>query len=130
MAAVVRKFTIPPSLQDEQTARLKDAIRALPPKQRRLADCAPAVAVASSVELRSDAAEITYEIEDARPVAEVISGGPIETEQLLDWAGQLCAAFAAAYPEGESALLRHGGLCPDAVRVTAEQQLCVLDFGV
>ncbi|MCH8914084.1 MAG: protein kinase [Planctomycetes bacterium] len=109
---------------------MKDAIRALPEKQRRLADCAPAVAVASSVELRSDAAEITYEIEDARPVTEVISGGPIETEQLLDWAGQLCAAFAAAYPQGESALLRHGGLCPDAVWVTSDHQLHVLDFGL
>ncbi|MCH8854130.1 MAG: protein kinase, partial [Planctomycetes bacterium] len=66
----------------------------------------------------------------ARSVTEVISGGPSEAEQLLDWAGQLCAVFAAAYPQGESALLRHGGLCPDAVWVTSSQQLRVLDFGL
>ncbi len=93
VAAVVRTFTIPPSLQDEQAARLKDSISALPEKQRRLADGAPAVAVASGVGLRSGALEIKYEIDDARSVAEVISSGPIKTEQLLDWAEQLCAAF-------------------------------------
>ncbi|MCH8964661.1 MAG: protein kinase, partial [Planctomycetes bacterium] len=130
MATVVRKITIPSSLQDEQTARLQDALGALPEKQRHLADRAPAAAVASSVERRSDAVEISYELGDARSVTEVISGGPIETEQLLDWAGQLCAVFAAAYPQRESALLRHGGLCPDAVWVTSSQQLRVLDFGL
>ena len=130
MATVVRKTTIPSSLQDEQTARLQDALGALPEKQRHLADRAPAAAVASSVERRSDVVEISYELGDARSVTEVISGGPIETEQLLDWAGQLCAVFAAAYPQGESALLRHGGLCPDAVWVTSSQQLRVLDFGL
>lgn len=130
MAEVVRTFKIPEHLSDESVSQLTSNLRALPDRQKKLAQSAPAIAVAREVVIQGGSIKIYYECEQPDTAADAITGQGADAETLLDWAGQLCEAFMSAYPTGESPTLRHGGLCPAAVVVTAGGSLGILDFGV
>jgi hypothetical protein len=129
MGEIQRTFTIPHALTADQTARLEPAFVALQARQHHLSNITPRAAAARSVDVHRDAVTLSYEVAEAEPLTTWI-GSAIPEERVQTWARSALTTLAAAYPAGQVALLRHGGLSSDGMLLHADDSVTILDFGV
>lgn len=58
--------------------------------------------------------------------AQIAQGRQFSSEDIIEIGWQLCSALQQSHNLG----LAHGGLCPEAVRISDNLQVCLTDFGV
>jgi serine/threonine protein kinase/tetratricopeptide (TPR) repeat protein len=86
----------------------------------------PNIVTIFSVEDAEGVRFLTMELVDGRPLSEMLGAGALSSERLLEIAGPLAEALAAAHAKG----ITHRDIKPQNVMITRDGRVKVLDFGL